>query len=197
MSQHIPPDRKGARPMAMGILVGIFRLATGRADGFARFEPTSQAFMTSLAPLLGLPIVGFLMMLANGLVLAGLSDLLATCCAVLAPPVISHALARAWGREAEWMRFAVAFNWCQWVIPMAMALVLLGAEIAVDVGVPIGVAGALAILLLAGYGLWLHFFLARRGLGLSRGRSALLVLAVNAGTLLLAVGPRLLVYATA
>jgi hypothetical protein len=180
----------------MGILAGIFRLATGRADGFARFEPTHQAFMTSLAPLLGLPIVGFLMMLSNGLLRAGLSDLLATCCAVMAPPVISHALARAWGREAQWLRFAVAFNWCQWVIPMVVALVLLVAELAVESGMPIGVAAILATCLLAGYGLWLHFFLSRRGLGLSRGRAVLLVLAINIGTLLLAMGPRLLTYAT-
>ena len=183
--------------MAMSILVGIFRLATGRADGFARFDPTPQAFMTSLAPLLGLPIVGFLMMLADGQALSGLGDLLATGCAVLAPPVISHALARAWGREAQWLRFAVAFNWCQWVIPMAVALVLLASELAVEAGLPIGVAAIGATCLLAGYGLWLHFFLARRGLGLPRGRAVLLVLAINVGTLLLAMGPRLLAYATA
>jgi hypothetical protein len=181
----------------MSILVGIVRLATGRADGFARFDSTPQAFMTSLAPLLGLPIVGFLMMLANGLVLDGLGDLLATCCAVLAPPVISHALARAWGREAEWMRFAVAFNWCQWIIPMAVALVLLGTGTAIRAGMPIGVAAILAMCLIAGYGLWLHFFLARRGLGLPRGRAVLLVLAINIGTLVLALGPRLLTYTPA
>jgi hypothetical protein len=48
---------------------------------------------------------------------------------------------------------------------------------------------------LAGYGLWLHWFVARHGLGLGAGRAALLVVGVNLGTIVLVLGPRLLVLA--
>ena len=40
----------------------------------------------------------------------------------------------------------------------------------------------------AAYSLWLHWFVARHGLALSRWRSAVLVVLVNGGTLVLAVG---------
>ncbi len=45
---------------------------------------------------------------------------------------------------------------------------------------------------LGGYALWLHWFLARHGLALSRFRAALLVVVVNLGTALLVLAPRLL-----
>ena len=33
-------------------------------------------------------------------------------------------MARFWGREAFWNRYIVAFNWCQWLLPM-IAFVLI------------------------------------------------------------------------
>jgi hypothetical protein len=42
------------------------------------------------------------------------------------------------------------------------------------------------------YGLWLHWFLARHGLGLSRLRAAVMVFGVNIVTVLIVLGPRLL-----
>jgi len=42
------------------------------------------------------------------------------------------------------------------------------------------------------YALWLHWFLARHGLGLSRLRALLLVFAVNLTTAVLVVGPRMI-----
>jgi hypothetical protein len=50
----------------------------------------------------------------------------------------------------------------------------------------------LLVLGLGGYGLWLHWFLARHGLQVSGPRAALLVAVVNLGTVLLVIGPRLL-----
>jgi len=177
---------------ALRVLTGIWRLARGRADGFEHFSANTPGFLGSLAPLLAFPIVGSLLMLAGGAGSAALGDLLATVCAVLAPAVLSHALARVWGREAAWLRFIIAFNWCQWVIPLAAMLVLLSVGIVIHLGVPTDAGAILAMVLLGGYGLWLHYFLARRGLDVSAGRAVALVLVVNLGTVLLVIVPRLL-----
>jgi hypothetical protein len=54
------------------------------------------------------------------------------------------------------------------------------------------VASSALVACLVAYGLWLHWFLARKALGLSGGRAALLVLVVNLGTAVAVVGPHLL-----
>ena len=46
------------------------------------------------------------------------------------------------------------------------------------------------------YGLWLHWFLARHGLGLSRFRAAVLVLGINLGDGAIVIGPRFLTLVT-
>ena len=66
----------------------------------------------------------------------------------------------------------------------------------VALGLPRATARALALLGLVGYGLWLHWFIARHGLGLSRFRAAVLVLAINLATVIIVVGPRFLALAT-
>ena len=51
----------------------------------------------------------------------------------------------------------------------SLLLVVLG--ILAGLGLPRSVARAGVVLGLVGYGLWLHWFLARHGLGLSRARA--------------------------
>jgi len=182
-----------APPRRRRILFGIFRVATGRPDGLAQFGDTPDAFLGSLAPLVAFPLVGTLLMLGQGAGVAALSDLLPTVCALLAPAVLSYELARRWGRAASWMRFAVAFNWCQWAIPILAAGLVALAGMLLTLGVPTEAGELLVVTGLAGYGLWLHWFLARHGLGLGAGRAALLVVGVNLATILLVLGPRLLV----
>jgi hypothetical protein len=167
-------------------------LATFRAAGFAAFAGTRQGFLNSLAPLLAFPIVGALLALADGMGWRALGGLLGTLVALLAPAVASHALAQRWGREAGWLRYATAFNWCQWAVPVAALPTLVLAGVVMRLGVPLAVVTVGAMLAVLGYGLALHFFLARRGLELSRGRTVLLVLATNLATGVLAAGPRLL-----
>jgi len=184
-----------APPRTRRILLGIFRVATGRPDGLAQFGDTAEAFLGSLAPLVAFPTVGTLLMLSQGGGIAALSDLLATICALLAPAVLSYELARRWGRAAAWTRFAVAFNWCQWAIPiMALGLVVL-AGMLLALGVPSDVGLVLVVAGLGGYGLWLHWFLARHALGLGAGRAAVLVVGVNFATIALVLAPRLLMLA--
>jgi hypothetical protein len=172
-------------------LRGIARLACGRAEGLAQFGDTRQAFLASLFPLIAFPLLGELLVAMRGDV-PSLTDLLATLCALLAPPVLSFSIARRWGREALWPRFATAFNWCQWAIPAIAFLLLLAVSLLIALGVPNEAAGHLWILSLAGYGVWLHWFLARRALNLSVIRAVVLVVLVNAATVALVVGPLLI-----
>jgi hypothetical protein len=104
---------------------------------------------------------------------------------LLVAPVVTHALARAWGREAGWLRMATAFNWCQFalLVVMMIGLFLIGAII--------GRGGALMILAGLGfYALWLHWFLARHALGISASRAIGLVLSIHLATSLIVLGPR-------
>ena len=173
------------------ILIGVMRLARGRPDGLLQFGATRDSFLASLAPLIAFPLVGGLLMLGGGGGLSAVSDLLATVCALLAPPVLTYEAARLWGREAAWLRFATAFNWCQWVIPVVGSMLLLTLALLAALGLPRALARLGVVFGLVSYGLWLHWFLARHGLGLTRLRAALMVFVVNTVTVMLVLGPRM------
>jgi hypothetical protein len=131
-------------------------------------------------------------MLLNGGGAPAITDLLATVAVLLAPPVLSYELARLWGRQAYWLRFATAFNWCQWLLPMLASVLLMGLGLLLRTGLSEQTATGALVLALGGYALWLHWFLARHGLALSPFRAAILVVVVNLGTALLVLAPRLL-----
>jgi len=169
---------------------GIWRLARLKREGFAEFAATPQAFLNSLAPLVAFPLVGGVLMLVRGYGATALTDLLATLIAVLAPPVIGAALAQRWGRGAGWLRFGVAFNWTQWAVPVAALLLLVAVGILRSVGLSEDQAVTLWLFGIAGYAIALHWFLARQGLGVSRGQAAVFVAAINLGTAALVIVPR-------
>jgi hypothetical protein len=189
---NIPPGPNILR--GPSVLRGIVRVACGRADGIDQFAGTSHAFLASLAPLLAFPLVGTALLLLNGGGAPAVADLLATVTVLLAPPVLSFELARLWERQARWLRFATAFNWCQWLLPVLASVLLTALGILLRVGLPEHAATAMLVLGLGGYALWLHWFLARHGLALSRPRAAMLVLGVNLGTAVLVLVPRLLAF---
>lgn len=176
--------------MKMSPLIGAAQLAVGRSAGMARFGDTVPAFMASLAPLLAFPLVGAVFLLMGGSAGDALTTLLLALVAQLTPAVVSHALAVRWGREASWLRYATAFNWCQWAIPAAAFILMVVLQLATAGGLGDEAAGDMLVVALASYALWLHFVLARAGLGLGRGRSVLLVLIVNFVTVVLVLGPR-------
>ncbi|HTW28121.1 MAG TPA: hypothetical protein VME92_13410 [Acetobacteraceae bacterium] len=185
-----------SRPIRQGIVRGMLLLARGRAVGLAEFGETPEAFLASLAPLIAFPLVFGVLLLLNGGGWQAVGDFLAALCALLAPPVLSQLLARLWRRETLWLRYATAFNWCQWVLPVVAGLALLGVPVLAALGADTVTAARAAVLVICGYGLWLHWFLARRGLNLSGLRAALLVIAVNLGTGVLVFGPQLIALAT-
>ena len=184
--------RGGLRGRTGSIVLGIVRLARGRPDGMQQFGATRDAFLASLAPLIAFPLVGGMLMLLGGGGLTAVSDLLATLCALVAPLVLSFEVARLWRRQQFWLRFATAFNWCQWVIPIVGSVLLLVFGVLAALGLPRATARIGVLLGLLSYALWLHCFLARHGLGLSGPRALLLVLAVNLTTAMLVVGPRVI-----
>jgi len=172
------------------VMIGVARLARGRADGITLFPSTVAGFLTSLAPLIAFPLVGGLMAVVQGDARKGVADVLATVSALLAPAVISHAFARRWGREELWLRFATAFNWCQWALPlMAMILLMVMGLIG---GMASRTAAVATVLGLAAYALWLHWFLVSHGLLLGMARSALVVICMNLGTAAVILMPRML-----
>jgi hypothetical protein len=183
---------RGQRPQPGNIVLGVLRVARGRAEGLRQFGATREAFLTSLAPLIAFPLVGGMLMMLGGGGVAALSDLLATLCALLAPPVLSFEVARLWARQDAWLRFATAFNWCQWVIPLIGILLLVVFAMLTAFGLPPAVAKLGVTLGLVSYGLWLHWFLAHHALGLSHLRAALMVFGVNLITVLIVMGPRML-----
>jgi hypothetical protein len=167
-------------------------IARGRAEGLNCFRDSPRAFLSSLAPGLGIMVAAVAAGLANGAGASALGEIPGTLCVLLAPSVLSYELARFWGREAFWNRYIVAFNWCQWLLPVLGFLLIAGLTL-VRLG-GISGQGAIRILLvcLAVYALWLNWFLARHGLALSAGRAAGLVAAVNLGTIAIVFGPAML-----
>lgn len=175
------------------ILLGMLRVARGKADGMAQFGGTRQSFLASLAPLVAFPLVGAMLVLAGGKPLDALGELLGTLCVLLVPPVVSYELARLWRRDDQWLHFATAFNWCYWLVPLLGMLLMIVISLLTAVGLPEQAGVMLLVASLGGYGLWLHWFLARNGLQVSRLRAALLVVAINLAVAVLVLGPRLLV----
>lgn len=177
------------------VLLGMWRLARFDAAGLAEFGATTQAFLASLAPLIAFPLVGAALMLLHGDGLDALAEFLATMCMLLAPPVLSHLLAVAWRREGEWLRYATAFNWCQWATMMAAAAMLFSAGVLIWLGLPNRFGAVIVVTGVILYALVLHWFIARVGLRLSVLRAVLLVLGVNLGTGALVLIPVLLTFA--
>ena len=189
-----PPRRPFLNPDKRGnIILGLAQVARGRREGLTQFGGTSQSFLASLAPLVAFPLVGALLALAGGHPLDALDELLATLCILLVPPVVSFELARLWRREGQWLHFATAFNWCYWLVPLLGTVLMFLLGVATAAGLPQRAAVVGMVLLLGGYGLWLHWFLARHALQVSGLRAALLVGAMNLAVAVLVLGPRLLV----
>src|SRR3984885_13057948 len=160
------------------ILVGILRIARGRADGIDYFTSSVQGFLSSLAPLIAFPLVGAVLGAFTEGPRRALTGLAMTLCALITPAVVSYEMARVWRRADEWLRFATAFNWCEWILPVLACLIMLPLSVAISLGLAEDVASSLLLGCLGVYGLWLHWFLARNALALSRIRAVVLVVLV-------------------
>jgi hypothetical protein len=176
------------------ILMGIWQVARGRTDGIACFGSSGQAFLASLAPLIAFPLVGAALALFTDGPRRAVTGLAMTLCALLTPAVVSYELARLWKRADAWARFATAFNWCEWILPVLACIIMVPLSVAIGMGLNEVVASLVLFGFLGLYGLWLHWFLARNALSLSGLRAVVLVLLVNLGTVVAVMGPRLLAH---
>jgi hypothetical protein len=182
---------QGAVPRT-SIIVGILRIARGRADGVGCFGSSPQAFLSSLAPLVAFPLVGAVLGMFSDGPRSALTGLAMTVCALLTPAVVSYELARIWKRSDAWARFATAFNWCEWILPVLACVVMVPLSLAISAGMSETAASLVLVSCLGLYGLWVHWFLARKALALSGFRAVVLVFLVNLGTAVVVLGPRLL-----
>ena len=166
----------GAGPGAgPGVVQGLLLIARGRREGLDCFGSTPDAFLSALSPWLAFLLVGALLMLLRQPSQAAATLFLLSFCALLLPPVLSHALARFWQRSTFWLRYATAAVWCEWLVIFAYAGALVVVMVMLELGVPSDYAGIIFIGLVACYWLWLHWFLAWRGLAVSGLRAAVLV----------------------
>lgn len=179
------------RSLAGNPLRGALRLALGGRDGILLFGTTARAFLASLAPLIAFPLVGALLLMRWGRFRTGLSFLLFAVIAQVGPAVLSHALAERWGRGALWLRYATAFNWCQWALPAVAFLIILILQLLAGDRLGSEEVSQITLFVVSVYGLWLNWIIARAGLDLSRARAALFVALVNVGVVLMALVPQL------
>ena len=181
-------------PRVATVLLGIARVARGRKDGLQHFGDSAQAVLAALAPLVAFLLVGAAIALL-GRSRDALEDVAAVTVGLLGPLVLSFEFARRWGRAGRWFRFATAYCWCQWAAPMVLVAVLLLMAVLMAGGTSQTAAAGVGVALLFGYGLWLHWFLARNALDLSALRAVLLVAGVNLLTTGLIILPQLADYA--
>ncbi len=177
------PDRMMPRKRPAGSVIrGLALLGRGRAEGFDCFESTRDAFLAGLSPQIGFLLVTAGLLLAQNPTAQALSLVLLLFCAVLLPPVISHAMARLWRRDDRWRRYATASAWSIWLIVPAYLPALLLASVLAQFG--IGQVGAVraGLLLIMAYFLWLQWFMARSGLAIGGVKAALTVMALAVGS---------------
>jgi hypothetical protein len=107
---------------------------------------------------------------------------------LLAQPVLSEVVAHFWRRDAQWLRYATAFNWCQWALPGFAAALLMLLELLAAAGLSAKTAGALFVVGVTVYQLWLHWFLLRHGLQISAWRAFAGLIWINlAATILMLI----------
>jgi hypothetical protein len=172
-------------------LRGIWLLLRFQPEGFGLIGHTPAAFFNSLAPAFAFPIVRAAFLAFDGNATGTLRVLLSNLVMVLAPAVVSHLLATWWKREAFWLSYIIAFNWCLSALSLVLLLIV---GLAPQLISPSDLQGgsSLVLILIAFYWIGLSWFLARRGLHISGWRAALFLLVLNVVSGVLFFGPAML-----
>jgi hypothetical protein len=178
--------------MKLTAATGVARLARFRADGLAAFDASAPGLLNALAPWIAFAIVGFVLAAAKGPARDAVGALLASAVALLAPPVIAQVLARWFGRAGQWLRYAVAITWCQWIMPPLLLLAMIASALLSVLSLSQGVSEVLVAVAVLGYAVALQVFVAHAALAITVLRAVVFSVAVQAGTLALILGPLLL-----
>ena len=169
------------------IVQGMLLLAGGKREGLACFEGTPDAFGAALAPQMACIVVGGIQIFLLPDKVMSATKLLLSLCVLFLPAVVSHFYAQRWGRGALWLRYITAATWCGWVVVLiSLACALIAAVITPQIARQQAFIGALA-LCAAVYELWLQWFVAKVGLGVSGGRAALLYVSILVASITLYV----------
>ena len=172
-----PKAPRAGRPNGR-VAVGLLLVGIGRPAGFAQFGGTAEAFLASLAPLLGFLIVLCGALAWTGHWLLGLTFFLVLVCDLLAPAVIADLFCRLWHRREHWACYANVLNWTPWLFVAMFTMLMPVAAAFVSAGVNPAIAAAAVLAVLGLYGMWFNWFAARYVLQLSRTRALLVTLAV-------------------
>ena len=179
-----PTAAKKMRPNGR-LALGLMLIGTGRAAGFAQFGASTEAFLASLAPWLGLLVVLAGAIAWSGRPGLGLAFFLVALCNLLAPSVIADAFCRVWDRRQHWALYANVLNCAQWLILVVIVLLLPLATLAVAAGLSQDSTVRLMMATLVAYVMWFHWFAARHVLQVSPARALVVMLGVLFGTALL------------
>ena len=184
-----PLQRRGQKqsngPVGGNVVQGLLLIARGRAEGVEAFAGTPDGFLSALSPWLAFLLVGVLLMVLREPSAIGGTLFLLSFCALLLPPVLSHLFAARWERGPLWLRYATAAVWCEWLVIFAYVASLVVVMVLLQLGVPPNLASAVLMGVVVCYWLWLHWFLAWRGLALTGVRAAVLVGSIIAATAVL------------
>jgi hypothetical protein len=178
------PSRPNGR-----VALGLLLVGLGRPAGFAQFGGTVDAFLASLAPLLGFLIVLCGALAWTGHWLMGVTFFLVMVCDMLAPAVIADLFCRLWHRREHWARYANVLNCTPWLFIALFMLLMPLAATCVSAGLNPAIAAAGVMAALGLYGMWFNWFAARYVLQLSRTRALLVTMAVILGTVLIVQVP--------
>ena len=174
------------------ILRGLWRLAKGERAGIGEFGGELDHFYASLAPLIGLPLAGALVLALHGAWQMALVGFFSRLVAVLLLPVAVYEFARLFGREPFWLRTATALNWSFWMLfPALLVASFIGAILA-QCGLALAPAELLTVALMVLYLLWYRLFALSAGLGLGYWQAGVILLVSSAAMAVATVLPILL-----
>ncbi|MFT8664905.1 hypothetical protein [Acetobacter orientalis] len=164
------------------IFQGMLLLASGRREGIQNFSGTPDSFGAALAPQLAFLLVGAFQLFFVPDKIMGATKVVLSLCTILLPAVVTHFFAKRWGRGALWLRYITAATWTNWIVLLVtLVATLLAAILFPPLLEQTGFIKALVVVA-AVYELWLQWFVARAGLGLSGVRAAVLYAAVLLAT---------------
>ncbi len=177
------PKTQTKKPRPNGrLMLGLFLIGTGRPAGFAQFGGNTDAYLSSLAPWLGVLVALAFVLAVSGNPLPAAAFFLLAVCNLLAPAVIADLFCRLWGRRQHWALYANVLNCAQWLMVGVILVLLPVASAFLMSGLSQEDTGRLLLGLLAAYTLWFHWFAARHALQISAGRAMIVMLCVVFGT---------------
>lgn len=176
------------------ILRGLWRLAKGERAGINDFGTSLEHFYASLAPLIGIPLAGALVVAMQGDWQTALLGFLSRLVAVLLLPVAVYEFARLFKRESLWMRTATALNWSFLMLFPAFAVAVFIGAVLVQFGLAMTAGELVTIALIGLYLLWYRLFALAAGLGLKYWQAGVILLVSSLALGLVMLAPAVLGY---